>query len=194
MNKKYLQSIVLINSISILLIVIFVIYNNNYTKEFSNEIIKTRGLVITDSLGVERVIIGAPLPDPTYLGKRKPRGSDVSGILLFDSEGQERSGYVTDNDYGNVFLTLDSKSSQQALFIAEPQDGATLMMFAKNRNMISLGAYTEGSELEIRNGKQRENKIVIGAYPKETEGFEKGGINIDITSNKKKIEIKTNEN
>jgi hypothetical protein len=162
--------------------------------DFSNEVIKARGVVVTDSLGIERIIIGAPLPDPTYIGERFPRQGDVSGILLFDSEGQERSGYVTDNDYGNVFLTLDSKSSQQALFIAEPQDGATLMMFAKNKNMISLGAYSEGTELEIRNGGRKENRIVIGAYPKDTEGFEKGGINIDITSNKKKIKLKSDEN
>lgn len=173
----------------------FMFYQHtNNLPDFSNDIIKTRGIVVTDSLGIERVIIGAPLPDPTYIGKRVQRQGDVSGILLFDSEGQERSGYVTDNDYGNVFLTLDSKSSQQALFIAEPQDGATLMMYAKNRNTISLGAYTEGTELEIINGGRQENKISIGAYPKDTEGFKEGGVKIDITSNMKKIKLKTDEN
>ena len=192
--KKLIPLIAITNTVVIIILSIIIYQNKNSMPDFSNEVIKARGIVVTDSLGVERIIIGAPLPDPTYIGERFPRQGDVSGILLFDSEGQERSGYVTDNDYGNVFLTLDSKSSQQALFIAEPQDGATLMLFAKNKNMVSLGAYTEGSELEIRNGGRKENRIVIGAYPEGTEGFKKGGVNIDITSNKKTIKIKTDEN
>jgi len=194
LKKKFILTLLILNMI-ITGVLCMLFYNQlNKVPDFSNDVIKTRGIVITDSLGIERVILGAPLPDPTYIGKRLPRGSDVSGILLFDSEGQERSGYVTDNDYGNVFLTLDSKSSQQALFIAEPQDGATLMMFAKNKNMISLGAYTEGTELEISNGSRNKNKLTIGAYPEGTEGFEKGGVNIDIISNKKNIKLKNYEN
>ena len=91
--------------------------NQKIELDFSEKIIKVRGLVVTDSMGVERVIIGANLPDPQGHGNRLDRGSEVSGIMLYDSEGQERGGYVTDNDYGNIFLTLDSKTSQRALFM-----------------------------------------------------------------------------
>lgn len=120
--------------------------------DFSNDVIKTRGIIITDSLGIERVIISSPLPDPIYAGgQRLPRDGDVSGILLLDADGLERSGYVTDNDYGNVLFTLDSKSDQHVLFIAEPQGGATLMMFDKNNNKVVLGAYEEGIDFKLIN-------------------------------------------
>ena len=122
-------------------------------------VITARAIVLVDSMGVERVIIGAHLPDPTFHGFRIPRGQDatVSGVMLYDSEGQERGGYVTDDHYGNIFLTLDSKVGQQALFIAEPQGGATLQVWGRNNNKITLGAYDEGISAEaIKNGKQIE--------------------------------------
>ncbi|WP_047419537.1 hypothetical protein [Cellulophaga sp. Hel_I_12] len=130
--------------------------NRSIELDFSDEIIKAQGLVITDANGVERVIIGANLPDPQGHGNRFSRGGEVSGIMLYDSEGQERGGYVTDNDYGNIFLTLDSKTSQRALFIAEPQGAATLQVWGNNGNKISIGASDEGTQFEIiENGKEK---------------------------------------
>ncbi|MBC2838602.1 hypothetical protein [Robiginitalea sp. SC105] len=131
--------------------------NRNLELDFSDKIIAVRGLVVTDSSGVERVIIGANLPDPQGHGNRFSRGGSVSGIILYDSEGQERGGYVTDNDYGNIFLTLDSKTSQRALFIAEPQGAATLQVWGNNGNKISIGAADEGIQFElIENGTKKE--------------------------------------
>lgn len=130
--------------------------NRSIELDFSDEIIKAQGLVITDANGVERVIIGANLPDPQGHGYRFARGGEVSGIMLFDAEGQERGGYVTDNDYGNIFLTLDSKTSQRALFIAEPQGAATLQVWGNNGNKVSIGASDEGTQFEIiENGKEK---------------------------------------
>jgi hypothetical protein len=131
--------------------------NRSLELDFSDKIITVRGLVVTDSSGIERVIIGSNLPDPQGHGYRFSRGSDVTGIMLYDSEGQERGGYVTDNDYGNIFLTLDSKTSQRALFIAEPQGAATLQVWGNNGNKISIGAADEGIEFEIiENGIKKE--------------------------------------
>ena len=130
--------------------------SRNHPPDLSTDIIKVRGLIVVDSLGVERVILGSPLPDPQFHGYRIPRGEDagVSGIMLYDGEGQERGGYVTDDYYGNVFLTFDSKTEQQALLIAEPQGGATTMLWARNGNKITLGAYDEEVSVDIQeNGK-----------------------------------------
>lgn len=129
--------------------------NRNLEIDLSDKIITVRGLVVTDSSGVERVIIGSDLPDPQGHGYRFSRGGEVSGIMLYDSEGQERGGYVTDNDYGNIFLTLDSKTSQRALFIAEPQGTTTLQVWGRNGNKVSIGASDEGVQFEIiENGKK----------------------------------------
>ena len=57
--------------------------------------LRLRQLSIVDTNGVERVRIGAPLPEPPMLGKRFHRDGPISGILLFDAEGNERTGYAT---------------------------------------------------------------------------------------------------
>ncbi|WP_394746919.1 hypothetical protein [Spongiimicrobium salis] len=119
--------------------------------DFSKDILKVRGLVVTDTLGVERVIIGASLPDPTFNGYRNFRGSDegIAGVMLYDSEGQERGGYVTDDGYGNVYLTLDSKTQQNALFIADPLGGGAMQVWGKNGNKISFSAGDDGLYMDL---------------------------------------------
>jgi hypothetical protein len=116
-------------------------------------ILTLRGLVIVDDRGVERVRIQAPLPDPVILGKRFVRGGAVSGILLFDDEGNERSGYVTSDGYPNVFLTLDSLARQHVLFIAEPQGDPTLRLW-DGASVATLSASPEGPSLKLESGKE----------------------------------------
>jgi len=70
------------------------------------ESLRVRELVVVDANGTPRVRIAAPLPDPIMLGKRSKRGDSSSGVLLYDAEGNERGGYVTDEER-NVALTLD---------------------------------------------------------------------------------------
>ncbi|WP_224483864.1 hypothetical protein [Robertkochia aurantiaca] len=152
MKNKTLTILLFLNLIFTALIGLYLYQNNTLEVDFSDDILKVRGLVVVDSLGVERVILGAPLPPPQMHGYRFDRGenSEVSGVMLYDSEGQERSGYVTDNDYGNVFFTLDSKTSQRVLFVAEPQGTATLRMWGKNGNQVEIGSGDEGSWIRAR--------------------------------------------
>lgn len=72
----------------------------------ADSVLVLRAISVVDARGVERVRIAAPLPDPIMLGRRFERGDAVSGILIFDAEGNERGGYVTD-EYRNAALTLD---------------------------------------------------------------------------------------
>ena len=82
-------------------------FSNKGTKSPSDTILKVGGIVIVDSLGIERVVIGAHLPDPNFsngyrVAARGKLGS-VSGVMLFDHEGQERGGYVTVMTMGMPF-------------------------------------------------------------------------------------------
>jgi hypothetical protein len=95
------------------------------------ESLRVRQLSIIDANGVERVRIGAPIPEPIVLGKRTRRDGPMSGIILYDAEGNERSGYVTSDDYPNVLFTLDSLAKQHVLFMAEPQGSPSLSLFDK---------------------------------------------------------------
>jgi hypothetical protein len=106
--------------------------------------LKVSELVIVDPKGVERVRIGGDLPDATINGKRVPRGEKAAGVLLYDTTGQERSGYVT-WDSGNVGLTLDTRKSQVALFAAG-LEGSALNMW-HDKDAIELRSDEDGSRV-----------------------------------------------
>lgn len=114
-------------------------------------ILTVRGIIVVDGHGVERVRIAAPLPDPLVLGQRIPRGGAISGILLSDEEGNERSGYVTSDGYPNVFFTLDSLARQHVLFITEPQGDPTLRLW-DGASASTLTAGADGPGLKLTQG------------------------------------------
>jgi hypothetical protein len=120
-----------------------------------NSVLRVRGLVVVDENGTERVQIGAPLPNPLGLGKRSKRMGAVSGILLMDDEGNERSGYVTSDVAGEVFLTLDNVGGQTAMFYANPHTGSQLyVQDTDNGNFIELNATGKNPAIKlVRQGK-----------------------------------------
>lgn len=158
MMNKFLKIVLVANALITVGLLAYIVKNNNVEVDLSNEVLKVRGLVVTDSTGIERVIIGTHLPPAQSFGYRFYRGdnSGVSGVMLYDHEGQERGGYVTDDSYGNVFLTLDSKISQRVLFMAEPQGASILKMWGKNGNQINLGSSDDGTWFDVSdNGKSQ---------------------------------------
>jgi hypothetical protein len=111
-------------------------------------ILRVRGISVVDERGTERIYIGAPVREPLILGKRFPRGGGMSGILLFDEDGTERSGYCTSDGYPNVLFTLDSIGSQHALFMAEPQgDTAFWIWNGQNSCKVTVGETEAGLKI-----------------------------------------------
>jgi hypothetical protein len=92
-------------------------------------ILRVKGLVIVDENGTDRVWIGSPLPGQLVNGKREQRPSRQAGIVLYDDKGIERSGYVTDDKSGNVFLSLDDRHKQEAVFAADAERGTVLRLW-----------------------------------------------------------------
>lgn len=71
--------------------------------------------------------------------------------MLYDAEGQERGGYVTDDYYGNAFLSLDSKAHMPVLLIAEPQGAGSLLLNSRNgKNKVNLSVSDEDGKLDIK--------------------------------------------
>jgi hypothetical protein len=95
------------------------------------------------------------------LGERFPRGGAVSGILLSDEEGNERSGYVTSDGYPNVFFTLDSLARQHVLFITEPQGDPTLRLW-DGANVATLSTGSDGPGLRLAAGDKTLLEIPAG--------------------------------
>jgi hypothetical protein len=108
--------------------------------------LRTSELVVVDETGVERVRISGDLPDAVIRGRRVPRGSRAAGIALYDSTGQERGAYATFSPSDNVGLTLDTRASQAALFMADPNAGAALRLWNGGEE-IALRADDDGAHI-----------------------------------------------
>jgi len=113
--------------------------------------LKVSELIVVDQKGVERVRIGGDLPDAVYNGKKVPRGSKAAGVLLYDSLGRERGGYVT-WEAENVGLTLDSAKMQVAMFVAGQEGSALHMRYGQDS--LDLRSDEDGSRITaIQDGK-----------------------------------------
>jgi hypothetical protein len=118
----------------------------------ANQIIpflRVHQLSVVDDKGVERVRIGAPLPDPIQQGKRFSRGGTIDGILLYDAAGNERSGYATADGYANVLFTLDSVRDQRVLFLTEPEGATTLRLWGPANDMTEMQVASAGPRLRV---------------------------------------------
>jgi hypothetical protein len=127
----------------------------------SGQIIRARGLIIVDEKGTERVVIGAPVPDPMILGRRHKRDGPMSGVIILDATGTERGGYVTDDRGGNALFTLDGQGFQTVLLLAEPDGGPTFRIWDRSHSSITMGAWEDGPFLNLK----REGSPVFVAPP-----------------------------
>jgi hypothetical protein len=119
------------------------------------DILKLRQLSIIDANGIERVRIGAPLPDPIMNGKRGKRDEPASGILIYDAKGNERGGYVTDNGGGNALLTLDDGSGEdQVTIVSYSERGAEFGLRNHAQTRFAVSALNDRTALKLQhNGK-----------------------------------------
>ncbi len=109
-----------------------------------------RKLVIIDPHGRERVVIAAPLPEPRLAGIRSKRGDAVSGILLFDAEGNERGGYVTgDGPSEGASLTLDEIGRMAVSLYANERGTSGLRIGNHDGNAIDIGVNPAGTFLTL---------------------------------------------
>jgi len=103
-----------------------------------------RRLAIVDEKGVERVIIAAPAPDPIVRGRSVKRAGAVSGVLIYDRDGNERGGYLTnDGDANGAFLTLDGTDGQVFTVYANPANGATLSLNNQKGDGITITTWNQ---------------------------------------------------
>jgi hypothetical protein len=116
----------------------------------NGKILRARGLIITDEKGTERIVIGAPLPDPLILGRRHKRDGPVSGLIIADATGTERGGYVTDDQGGNALLTLDGQGFQTVLLLAEPDGNTTFRIWDRSHSSITMGAWDDAPFLNLK--------------------------------------------
>jgi len=116
------------------------------------ESIKAKEIIVVDSDGTVRARLGGDLPDGVMAdGHVAKRGSRASGLMLYDEQGIERGGYVTQDEGSNVMLTLDSKYRQSALFVAGPEEKsqASALRLWNKSGAIELRSDQSGPRLTV---------------------------------------------
>lgn len=116
-----------------------------------SRVIEARGLLIKDASGQIRVELGAPVQDPVVQGKRGPRITPSSGLILLGPDGNERGGYLTSDIGGEAMLTLDSSDGSVEVLkvVANPDAGASLFVLHRNGAGAMLTTYQGQPELQL---------------------------------------------
>jgi hypothetical protein len=139
------------------LLLAFLIWFRPVTVSASNTdqdgIMHVHGLVVDDSAGHERLRLGAPLPGPLIHGVRVKRNGVLSGILLTDATGTERSGYATEEE-GEAFLTLDSQHGQEMTLLSNPGGGVNFDISDPKGNEAAITVFPDGPKLKMKKAKQ----------------------------------------
>jgi hypothetical protein len=129
-------------------------------------VIRTRGVIIVDEQGRERVILGAPVPDPPVEGR--PRVNPAHGMIILDQKGYERFG-VGLMDNGQMAMGFDAppgkgddRNRERLHFIADPEGGAMIRFL--NRKTSVPGRLRLGEDdnlyLEFIDVQKDKNKVV----------------------------------
>ena len=116
------------------------------TGEKPGDILRVRQLIIVDEKGAERIVIGAPVPDPQVMGKRLHRRSPATGIQINDASGNERGGIGMLDD-GSFVVGMDDERNERVDLFFLPGNGAGLgVKDEKGRNRISLFTPLTGTQ------------------------------------------------
>jgi hypothetical protein len=139
-------------------------------------IIKARGLVIVDEQGRERIILGAPMPDPPLEGKRI---NPSHGMMILDAKGYERFGVgLMDNGQMGMGFdaprgTGDDRNRERIMLIADPQGGASIRFLNRKTGVIGWLRLGDDDQLylEFIDVQKDQNKVIkrqLGLHGEKT--------------------------
>jgi hypothetical protein len=131
----------------------------------AGDTLSVREIAVVDAQGVVRARLGGDLPDAVgRLGRSIPRGDKIAGLLIYDSRGRERGGYVTFDREGTAALTLDSRDPYQQMLLIEadstPVEGVGLRLWSR-QSWAELHAGASGAGISAG----RDGKVVFFEPP-----------------------------
>lgn len=101
-----------------------------------SDVIRTKALIVVDEKGVERVVIGAPVPEPA--GRRV---APTTGLVINDSAGAERFGVGLLGN-GNLVMGFDApprsndRANRERITIAVNSAGRGEIRFLDSKGMV----------------------------------------------------------
>ncbi len=107
------------------------------------------GIILLGPNGADRVVISYPSLEPQVMGKVETRSIAVpsAGLLINDSEGNERAGLGASDDGSRVSLGLDY-SDRDAMGLLVSPNFSGLAVFARNgerNDQITEGVLADGT-------------------------------------------------
>ncbi|HEX8737572.1 MAG TPA: hypothetical protein VF721_19725 [Pyrinomonadaceae bacterium] len=147
-------------------------------------VLKTRGVIIVDDQNRQRVIVGAPVPDPPVEGRK--RISPGHGMIILDPEGYERFG-VGLMDNGQMGMGFDAppgkgddRNRERLHFVADKDGGAMIRFLNRKTSVPGWLRLGEDDKLymEFIDVQKDKNKVIrkrVGFAGEETieESFDK---------------------
>jgi hypothetical protein len=139
-------------------------------------IIRTRGLIIVDDKGRERILLGAPVPDPPGDGKRI---NPATGMIILDPEGYERFGLgLMDN--GTMGMGFDAPrgkgddQNRERINIIADSEGGAMIRFLNRKTLVPGWLRLGGDDnlylefIDVQGDKKKIVKRRIGMKGDET--------------------------
>jgi hypothetical protein len=133
----------------------------------TQQLIRTRGLIIVDEQGRDRVILGAPVPDPPHVGKRI---NPAHGIIILDQQGYERWGVGLMDNTGQMGMGFDAppdpanpkKNPERLHFIADGKGGAMIRFLNRQTGVPGWIRLGEDDKLyfEFIDVQKDKNKVI----------------------------------
>jgi hypothetical protein len=115
----------------------------------------TNGIVVLDERGYDRIVLGDPDPDPN-IGKRV---APVSGIVVNDRDGFERTGWGHFPTLNRTALGLDTPKGDEGVMVGVLDDSTAGVMVMDGGPSIFLG--NAGPDHFITGLKQPFNGLLI---------------------------------
>ena len=159
LQRNYNRFVVLVAVLAVAVIGVYLSTFGSARASNTSKVLRVRELVVVDENGIERVIVGAPLPGQWENGKvntrRVERPFKQAGLLIYDKEGVERGGYVTEDTHDNALLTLDDKKRQEVLLVTGAEPTSSFRMWtAKDSLELRVDPDLNGPTLKMsRDGK-----------------------------------------
>jgi hypothetical protein len=109
-----------------------------------HNVITAKRLVIEDEHGVQRLILGAPAPDPMMHGKLVKRKSPFAGLIINDAKGDERGGIGMMDD-GTMSMGFDQNGREWTVIYVLPNGKAGILINdPQGRDRISIASEPDG--------------------------------------------------
>jgi hypothetical protein len=104
----------------------------------SEQVVRTRNLIIEDADGNPRIILGAPIAD------RSARGNPRIGMIINDTAGVERFGLGLMTNSGNMVMGFDApvgkgddRNRERVNIVADGEGGAAIKLKDRQTSVVA---------------------------------------------------------